>query len=222
MQQFRGALFDFDGVIVDSTPMHLAGWNAAYESLFQATLEDSLLDSLVGRSTAAIGTILAEKSGYPASKSELIKRKASYVLTNLSDIPLIPGSRDFLRQLHAEAIPFGICSNAPRDFIKAALERHGLICPFYLGLEDYVRPKPDPEPYVKGAKRMDMPFDLHGSIAVFEDSTHGIEAAIGAKMYPIGICSQHPEQILALAGAKECYRDFAESGAGLLPRFHSA
>lgn len=219
MQQFRAALFDFDGVVVDSTPMHLAGWNEAYESLFKARLEEPLLNSLVGRSTAAIGTMLAEKSGYLASKAELIKRKANYVLANLENIPLIPGSRDFLESLQARGIPFGICSNAPRDFIKAAIERHGLPCPFYLGLEDYVRPKPDPEPYVKGAKRMAMPFGEHGSIVVFEDSTHGIEAAIGAHMYPIGIASQHPEQHLLEAGAKECFRDFRKSGERLLPRF---
>jgi beta-phosphoglucomutase len=207
MEKMRAVLFDFDGVIVDSTPIHLAGWANAFEAMFQAPLDPTTLLSLVGRSTAAIGTILAEKSGYPAARGDLIKRKSRYVFDHLETIPLITGARDFVHALAKRGVPHGVVSNAPRDFIAATLERHELRMPFYLGLEDCQRPKPDAEPYMKGALRMGFKFHEHKSIYVFEDSTHGIEAAVAAHMTPIGICSQHPSEPLERAGATRCFAD---------------
>jgi HAD superfamily hydrolase (TIGR01509 family) len=214
---FRAALFDFDGVIVDSTPTHLRGWQAAFQGMFKTDLDPETLQSLVGRSTAAIGGILADRSGYPAAKPELIRRKQIHVFEHLGSIDLIEGAREFLEELHKRSIPFGIVSNAPRDFIGAAIEKHHLPVPFYLGLDDYRRPKPDAEPYVKGAVKLGFTFTMHPSILVFEDSTHGIDAAIAAHMTPIGICSQHRPEILMNAGAKLCFENMREA-AVLLTR----
>jgi beta-phosphoglucomutase len=208
---FRAALFDFDGVIVNSTPTHLSGWQAAFHGMFKQELDPDTLQSLVGRSTAAIGRILAERSGYPAAKAELIRRKQIYVFDHLESIALIEGAREFLEALQERSLPYGIVSNAPRDFIGAAIEKHRLPVPFFLGLDDYHRPKPDAEPYVKGAIRLGFPFTAHGSILVFEDSTHGIEAAIAAHMTPIGICSQHRPEILEKAGARLCFEHMREA-----------
>ncbi|HYX36803.1 MAG TPA: HAD hydrolase-like protein [Oligoflexus sp.] len=213
---FRAALFDFDGVIVNSTPTHLKGWQSAYWGMFKQDLEPETLQSLVGRSTAAIGRILAERSGYPAAKPELIRRKQIHVFDNLDTIELIEGAREFLEELRKRSIPYGIVSNAPRDFIGAAIAKHQLPVPFFLGLDDYHRPKPDAEPYVKGAVKLGFPFTAHGSILVFEDSTHGIEAAIAAHMIPIGICSQHAPEILFNAGAQLCFEHMREA-ARILP-----
>jgi len=213
---FRAALFDFDGVIVHSTPMHLRGWEAAFRGMFKQDLDSVTLQSLVGRSTAAIGAILAERSGYPAAKPELIRRKQIYVFENLETIELIEGAREFLEELRKRSIPYGIVSNAPRDFIGATIAKHSLPVPFFLGLDDYHRPKPDAEPYVKGAVKLGFPFTAYGSILVFEDSTHGIESAIAAHMIPIGICSQHPAEILKNAGARLCFNDMRDAAA-ILP-----
>lgn len=213
---FRAALFDFDGVIVDSIPVHLKGWQAAYFDLFRQDLEASMQQSLVGRSTAAIGGILAEKSGYSGAKAELIRRKQNYVLEHMDQIAMIEGAREFLESMQKRAMPYGIVSNAPRDFIQATVEKHRLPVPFFFGLDDYHRPKPDAEPYVKGAVKLGFPFTAYGTILVFEDSTHGIEAAVAAHMTPIGICSLHrPDKLLA-AGAQLCFENMREA-AVLLP-----
>lgn len=203
----HAVLFDFDGVIVDSTPIHLKGWVEAVRTLFQVEIDHETLNSIVGRSTAAIGSLLATQRGFPTAKAELIKLKVAYVLAHLNEIPLIKGAAHFLEVLRQQSIPFGIVSNAPRDFIAAALGRHGLDVPFFLGLEDYQRPKPDAEPYMKGAARLAWRFSDHKKIWVLEDSTHGIDAAVAAHMTPIGICSQHPASVLLAAGAERCFED---------------
>ncbi len=210
MPRFKAALFDFDGVVVDSTPIHLDGWKEAYRALFGITLDEGVLETLVGRSTSAIGSRLAELAGDLTYKPELIKRKVVYVQGHLESIPLIPGITAFLAKLTANGVPYGVASNAPRAFIDAAITRHRLNFDFFLGLEDYTKPKPDPEPYVKGAGRMRWKTDEHRDIAVFEDSVHGIEAALAARMTAIGVCSQHSAAHLKAAGASECIKDFLD------------
>lgn len=206
--RFKAVLFDFDGVIVHSTPIHLDGWASAYHGLFQENVDEALLKTLVGKSTREIGAILALKSGVLTAKGELIQRKARYVLDHLEDIPLIPGIYAFLEKLNEARIPYGIASNAPRAFIQAALDRHELPYSFYLGLEDYVEPKPHPEPYLKGALALNWKSAIHEEIAVFEDSAHGIHAAVAGGMTAIGVTSQHSGQLLMEAGAKYTIKDF--------------
>lgn len=210
MTRFKAVLFDFDGVVVHSTPIHLDGWSSAYQAMFQKSVDEDLLKTLVGQSTVAIGTLLAETSGVLSAKGELIQKKARYVLDHLADIPLIPGIVNFLDRLAAAKIPYGIASNAPRGFVEAALRRHEVPYSFFLGLEDYTRPKPDPEPYLKGALHMAWTREKHPEIAVFEDSAHGIEAAVAAGMTPIGVTSQHDDQLLFKAGARHCIEDFRD------------
>ncbi|MES2744563.1 MAG: HAD family phosphatase [Bdellovibrionota bacterium] len=210
MARFEAVLFDFDGVIVDSTPVHLAGWAEAYWEFFRMKVEPEILESLVGQSTAAIGTLLSHRIGRPEMKGELVRRKARYVLDHLPDIPMIAGAKDFMEKLRAKKIRYGIASNAPRGFIESALNKHGLWTDFFLGLEDYKFPKPDPEPYLIGAQRLGWTKSDRSSIAVFEDSAHGIHAAVGAGMTAIGVCSQHPPVYLEDAGAKACIQDFRD------------
>lgn len=210
MPRFEAVLFDFDGVIVDSTPIHLAGWAEAYWEFFKARIESEVLESLVGQSTAAIGTLLSHRVGRPEMKSELIRRKACYVLDHLDTIPMIEGAATFLERLRIAGIPYGIASNAPRGFIESALRKHKLHSDFFLGLEDYEKPKPDPEPYLKGGIRLGWKNDNRKAIAVFEDSAHGIHAAIAAGMTAIGVCSQHASALLQAAGASLCIKDFSE------------
>ena len=219
MAHFKAVLFDFDGVIVDSTPTHLDGWAAAYGEVFQKQPEAHMLASLMGRSTVAIAALLAEKEGRPETRASLIEKKGRYVLEHVTSIPLIPGIAAFMEKLVTANIPYGIASNSPRGFLEASLQHHGLPYSFFLGAEDYAQPKPDPEAYLLGGKRLGLAREDYRAIAVFEDSTHGIEAALGARMTAIGVGSQHPVQVLIEAGAHYGITDFRE--VAFLDRYFS-
>ena len=218
MASFKAVLFDFDGVIVDSTPMHLDGWAAAYQEVFRKEPDASLLASLMGQSTRAIATLLADRVGKKEGsrgtsyiRDSLIRLKGQYVLDHVQNIPLIAGIGAFMEKLVAAKTPYGIASNSPRSFLKAGLIHHRLPFTFYLGAEDYTEPKPHPEAYLLGGKQLAWSKEDHGSIAVFEDSTHGIEAAVGARMTAIGVGSQHPHHVLIDAGAKYCITNFQDT-----------
>lgn len=205
---FRAVLFDFDGVIVDSTPIHLKGWEEAFVRLTDSHVPSHILKQLPGQSTSAIASLLCTFSKRPEAKSEMIRMKARYVLEHLDDIPLVPGITSFLDFLQKEDVPFGIASNAPRAFLEAAVVKHRLKVPFYLGLEDYDHPKPHPEPYLKGAKNLGEKGSEPSKVLVFEDSAHGIHAASAAGMPAIGVTTQHPPELLLREGAMACIDDF--------------
>ncbi len=210
--KFKGVLFDFDGVVVNSTPMHLAGWERAYETIFGQSIAKEFLETLPGQSTRAIAERLAQLAKAPDSISELIEKKAAYVLENLENIPLIAGIIEFMEFLDTRRIPFGVSSNAPRAFLAAAISKHSLNPRFYLGLEDYEWPKPHPEAYLKGAKCLGWGDEDRSNIAVFEDSVHGIHAALKAGTTPFGISSQHTAEHLNSAGAIKTFPDFLHLG----------
>ena len=199
-------IFDFDGVVVDSMALHLECWKIAHLQQFGIPL-DSIV-GLAGRSTTSIASILAAKAGRPNEGWFLAEKKKQILSAKNTQIPLIPGVLRFMEILRAKNIPFGIGSNAPRNFIQQCLAFHKIEIPCALGIEDSQRPKPAPDIFLAAAQKLGIGHLSHRFIIVFEDSTHGISAAVDAGMQAIGITTQHDEETLAEAGAKASFPDF--------------
>jgi HAD superfamily hydrolase (TIGR01509 family) len=207
----KGVLFDFDGVLVDSMPIHLQAWHQAYQDIFQSTLKDPELAHLMGRSSPYIAQYLCGLQQRPQLSSKLARHKQSLTVQLAGQVPLLPGSQRFFEELNARAKPFGIVSNAPREFIGTVIQEHDLDAPFFLGFEDYKRPKPHPDPYIMGARQLGLEFPAFRQVLTFEDSTHGLTAAKQAFTIPIGICSFHDPEVLVDAGARQTYGDLQEA-----------
>ena len=193
-------IFDFDGVVVDSLSVHLQAWRDAFQELYGAALDDTT--GLPGRSTGVIANILAQRVGKPTTADLLADLKRTRLKEQTNQIVPLPGALEAFVWLRENKIPFGIASNAPRSFILYTLNNYGVILDKVFGSEDVTRPKPEPDIFLKCAKSLDIKFTEHDQIIVFEDSTHGIKAAVTAGMYPIGITSQNSEEVLLSAGAK--------------------
>ena len=198
----KTVLLDFDGVVIDSMPFHLEAWEKSFKSVFQCTLDKDVLSSLSGKSTKVIAQHLTKIENKPLLEEILIDKKLQFLQELTHGISLLPGAAEFIEELNSNNIPFGIVSNASRNFIKDILDQQQLDVPFYLGIEDYTKPKPHPQPYFMGAKKAGIEFKDYGSCFVFEDSFHGLKAAVDATMYGIGITSQHSAEGLKKAGAK--------------------
>lgn len=212
-----GVLLDFDGVVVDSTGIHLKAWQNAYRQMFEETLSKQELQELVGRSSAFISQHLCRKQSCAWRADDLFQKKASCLNDSLDELELMPGSRRLCEALKSRSIPFGIVSNAPRNFIAASLKQSQLSVPFFFGYEDYSRAKPHPDPYLLGARTLQLPFPQYYRILSFEDSAHGIRAACQAYTTVIGITSHHPEARLSEAGAVRCFANLGEAlDAGIL------
>lgn len=207
----KGVLFDFDGVMVDSISAHLKAWNLAFIELFKNAIIPEDLNHMMGRSTAYISNYLCKKQNCEWRANELASRKNELALASAKEVKLLPGTDDIVNELHQRKIPFGIVSNAPRSFIGEVLCQHHLKVPFFTGVEDHKRPKPAPDPYIEGAFKLKLDFPNFKYVLTFEDSTHGLSAAKKAFTVPIGICTQHQDDILIQAGAIRTYRDLAHA-----------
>lgn len=193
-------IFDFDGVVVDSLGVHLEAWKISYQKLYGQELQDTT--GLPGRSTAAIAEILSTRIGQPATANKLADLKRETLKESRLKIELLPGAKEAFDDLSVRGIPFGIASNAPKSFIKTTLERLGIKVDHVFGSDDVQNPKPEPDVFFKCAKSLSISVVDHSKIIVFEDSPHGLRAAVKAGMFPIGILTQNTSEQMLAAGAK--------------------
>jgi beta-phosphoglucomutase len=201
MTKPSGVIFDFDGVVVDSLEVHLKAWRLAFLNIYNYELADT--SGLAGRSTEAIARILADRAGKPATATHLAEEKRRELKTARHLITALPGALEAFSILESHGIPFGIASNAPRAFIEQTLEALSVRVQHVLGVDDVLRPKPAPDVFLLCARRIGVKFTDHHRTLVFEDSVHGIQAAVTAGMYPIGVTTQHSTSELSSGGAKK-------------------
>lgn len=179
----KGAIFDLDGVIVDTAKYHYLAWSELAKELgFDFTEKDnerlkgvSRMDSL--EILLSVGNITIESQ---KEKEKLANKKnARYVemLGGLNENELLDGAKEYLLKLKSDGIKIALGSaskNAP--FI---LERLGITCLFDVVVDGNMitKAKPDPEVFLKAAELLELsPCEC----VVFEDSQAGIDAAITA------------------------------------------
>ena len=115
-------------------------------------------------------------------------------------ISLVPGSKEFIEMLCRNSVPMSIGTSTERKNIDLAIEQNQLGGLFSeLCSEDVSKGKPDPEVFRKAAELISVE---PANCSVFEDSTHGIEAAIAAEMNPVGITTTNREIELLESGAQ--------------------
>jgi beta-phosphoglucomutase len=194
----RAAVFDFDGVIVDSEPLH-------FRSLHDALAEDGVFITreeywgvyLAYDDREAVRLAL-ERHGEPAPPERLARveqAKASLFAALIPGIPVFDGAPQLVRALAAE-MPVAIASGAKHDEIDAILTGLGLRDAFsaVVGADDVARTKPDPAPYLEAARLLAtsapglQPFDC----VAFEDSLPGILSARSAGMRVVGVSNSYP------------------------------
>ncbi|MEO5657861.1 MAG: HAD family phosphatase [Nitrospiria bacterium] len=207
----RAVLFDFDGVIVDSEPIHFRLFRevlAAEDIELTRKTYDQLY---LGMDDRECFTAVLEAHGRPAPPSKvasLIEQKSMRLMGEVDrQVPLLPGAAACIRSL-AASLPLAICSGALRPEIEAMLKQAGLLTAF-LGIvsaEDVAHGKPHPEGYraalalVNRAIRPPAPIEP-SAVLVIEDSLAGIEAARAAGMRCLAVTNSYSMTLLKAAGA---------------------
>ena len=201
----RAAVFDFDGVIVDSEPLHYRALRAALlPEGVEITEEEYLRIYLAYDDRGAIEKAL-QHHGEPADPERVDRieaRKVESFAGLIPGIPVFEGAREVVRALAAE-VPLAIASGARHDEIEAILGGLGLRDAFQaiVGVEDAAWTKPDPAPYVEAARQLAAraPGLDPGECVAFEDSIPGIAAALGAGMKVVGVAHSYPADELRAA-----------------------
>ena len=188
------AIFDWDGVIIDSSRQHELSWErlAQHEKL---TLPAGHFQASFGMKNERIIPQLLRWTTDPAEIKRLSWQKEEFYrqIVRESGIHALPGVKEFLERLDAAGIPRIIGSSTPRENIELVTELIGLRRYFQkiVAAADVTHGKPDPEVFLLCAERLGVPAQR---CVVFEDAHVGIAAARAAKMKVIGVATTHPAE----------------------------
>ena len=176
---YSAYLFDLDGTVADSMPLHYRSWQAAVAE-HGGTFPDELFYAWGGIPLHRTVEMLNERLGYKLSPDEVVRRKEELYFALLPELKPVAAVLACVEAEHGR-IPFAIVSGSPRASIHRTLETLGLVDRFavIVGAEDYTHGKPHPEPFLTAAARLGVP--AHECL-VFEDADAGIASAEAAGM----------------------------------------
>ncbi len=187
-----GALFDWDGVIVDSAWQHEESWALLAAELGQP-LPEGHFKLGFGRKNEAIITGVLRWAEEPRQVEILSLRKEELYreLVIAGGISPLPGVREFLERLRRAGVPCAIGSSTHRANIETIFAITGLARFFsqVVAAEDVRAGKPDPAVFLLGAQRLgrEAPHCI-----VFEDSLAGLQAAQAGGMRAVAVATTHP------------------------------
>ncbi len=176
---FKAYLFDLDGTVADTMPIHLVTWQTAVREQGGGFPED-LFYALGGVPLPRTVEILNERFGYTLDPHAVANRKEQLYLQQMDHVLPVASVLAHIEASHG-TIPFAIVSGSPHATIIHTLRVLGLTdyFPVIVGAEDYTKGKPDPEPFLTAAKLLNVaPADC----LVFEDADAGIASAEAAGM----------------------------------------
>ena len=176
---FRAYLFDCDGTIVDSMPLHYIAWKKSLAE-WNCEFEEHLFYSWGGMPVVEIIAALNERNGLNMPVEALATRKESLFHEQLPQLKAIPGVLEHIEAQHGR-IPFAVVSGSRRNSVVGSLNALGLLDKFdtIVSAEDYSNAKPAPDAYLLAADRLGVaPEDC----LVFEDTELGTQAAAAAGM----------------------------------------
>jgi HAD superfamily hydrolase (TIGR01509 family) len=176
---FRAYLFDCDGTIVDSMPLHYKAWKQTFDQWHCAFPED-LFYEWGGKPATEIVATLNQMQNLSMPVQEVSEQKEKIYFDLLPTLQIIPETLEHIEAQYGK-IPFAVVSGGRRKSVIGALSTVGLIdkFPVIVGAEDYTRSKPDPEPFLTAAKMLGVAPEY---CVVFEDTEMGINGAKAAGM----------------------------------------
>ncbi len=206
---FRAIVFDFDGIITDTEPVHMDAWQGVLEPLGILFDEEEFRAGYLGLNDRDFLDAVGKRHGHhfeAADKADLIERKlvASRALLE-HDIPLLPGVRPFVEELAKDRL-LAICSGANHSEIDFILHRVGwetIFTPIVAG-ESVTHGKPDPEGYIRAIEglqeRATTPLTVGECLAI-EDSPKGVAAAKAAGLACLAVrnTNTYNDELLAAA-----------------------
>ncbi|WP_445635291.1 HAD-IA family hydrolase [Nostoc sp. DSM 114161] len=201
-------LFDLDGTIVNSDPIHYRAWKEMLLS-FSIEIDEKFYKSKIsGRlNPEIVRDILPQLSLTEGEK--FADEKEAYFRKLASDLQPLSGFSELLAWTQTHHLKRALVTNAPRLNAEYMLEVLGIKEAFHTIVlaDDCIAGKPDPAPYQVALNNL----RIHAEEAIaLEDSPSGIRAAVGANIRTIGIASTHNPQLLQEVGAFMAIPDFTD------------
>ena len=185
-------IFDMDGVIVDTEPVHHYAYNQHFKQL-NIEVSPELYASFTGNSTRNVFQRVNSIFNLNADVEELILRKRTIfndAFDHKEDLELLEGVENLIKNLHENGVELILASSASKVTIDRVFRRFGLH-PYFSNIvsgEDFPKSKPHPAIFEFAASLSKAPKE---NCIVIEDSTNGVLAAKAAGIYCVGYNSVH-------------------------------
>ena len=178
------AIFDLDGTLADTMPVHYRVW-IDIAARYGIDFPEDTFYSMGGIPTAKIAAMLAAKQGLAFDPVAVAREKEQLVLQRVGEVLAIPAVVEIARRCRV-AGPIAIGSGGSRAMVERTLRQIGLYdwFPVIVTAEDTAHHKPEPDVFLEAARRM----NVHPNICtVYEDTDIGLEAARRAGMRGIDV-----------------------------------
>ena len=188
----RTVIFDMDGVIIDTEPIHYHAFVTQFAEL-GITVSDTLYASFLGSSTRNIFQRLKQEFALPQDVDMLLSRKRALFNQAFDEdaaLDLLPGVRALIEDIQQHGVQLVVASSASKATIGRVFKRFGL-APYFAHIvsgEDFAQSKPNPAIFLHAAALAETPV---AECIVIEDSANGVAAAKAAGIYCIGYASPH-------------------------------
>lgn len=205
----KAVIFDMDGVLVDSEPIHQRTELDALAA-FGLHLEKQDLYPYAGTTREAFQIGLSEQYHFHPDWVALFKHKDQGFYELMREVEPLPGVLPFIRDLKQAGLKLALATSGQERSMRFVVDKFSLTPLFdaLLCAVDVTKSKPDPQVFLLAAERMRV---NPGDCVVLEDSINGIRAAKAAGMYAIGITGTFRED--ALRGADRIIESFFDLNA---------
>jgi HAD superfamily hydrolase (TIGR01509 family) len=186
MGALAAVVFDMDGVLVDSEPLHFVAMNTALGTVGES-IEEAEFNQFLGTTTDLTLTTLIRRRQLSITLAELLPRYDAALLAALAvPHPPEPGVVDLLASCRRLALRVGLASSSRQLWIAATLRALDLVDAFdvLVGGDDVTRGKPDPEIYLRAASALEV---APTACLAIEDSPNGVRSAAAAGMRVLGV-----------------------------------
>ena len=186
---FDGYIFDLDGTLLDTMPLHYEAWNEAMRAAgLDRPLEEDYFYSLGGTPTRRVAELFGERYGLQLDPDTVFHHKEQLFTARQTEVQLIEPVVAFARD-KAAAHPLAVASGGPRVVVHRSLEVTGLRELFraVVTADDVTHGKPAPDMFLLAAKLLGVRPER---CLVFEDAELGIKAAQAAGMQVVRVDSR--------------------------------
>jgi beta-phosphoglucomutase family hydrolase len=181
---FGAYLFDCDGTVADSMPLHYRAWKQALAE-WKCDFDEELFYAWGGMHVVEIISTLNRQRGLNMPVEAVGQRKEALYYELLPELKAVPEVLEHIEEAHGR-IPIAVVSGSTRESVTASLAALNLLDRFdaLICAGEYAKSKPDPEAFLLAAEKLGVAPE---SCLVFEDTEMGIQAATAAGMASVKI-----------------------------------
>ena len=207
-ERFAAVVFDVDGVLVDSEPLHAWAWREVLTS-YGIEVEPGEIDRFIGIPCSVMLKYFQEKAGERLPAAAIEDKQALF--DQIMDERLVPmeSAPAVVRQLHRRGILLGAASNSPAPRVRQMLTAIGIGECFsaIAGIDEVSAGKPAPDVYLLACERLATE---PGRCLAVDDSPTGVASAAAAGLRVWGYAHDFSEKVLREAGAQTVIRSLSE------------